>query len=142
MPGGALAAASYRASTKANRRLPTAVRGECEDSASVDILGLRTRPTLSGKITLEIAFGLLRSRIAADQIPEPRRVSDLYQMDQFVHQDVVDHPRRHSLQPIREPDRSSARRTRSPALLLVRHPVHRSRLGEAFERRGQIAVHQ
>ena len=45
-------------------------------------------------------------------------------MDQFVNQDIVHYPQRHELQPMRQADRPRARRARSPALLLVGHPVH------------------
>src|SRR5512133_284296 len=124
-PSGAAREASYRARTTATRR-------RAVSSVDIEFIGL---PALSSEIALQVALGLLRRGVAANQAPEPIGMTRLYQMCQLVKQDVIHHPGWHRLQAVRQTDTTGARRTRSPALLLVSDPGNTGRLGHVIQSR-------
>jgi hypothetical protein len=76
--------------------------------------------------------------------PGPSRPPDsrLHQMGEFVQQDVVDHPGRHRLHPVRQPDGPRSGGTRAPAVILVAHPGNRPWLGRVAQLRQEEALGQ
>ena len=87
-------------------------RGRCAQSTSSPGGG----STLGGGRPAEqVALGPLGLRVAVDPGPERRVVAGLEQVGELVDEHVVDHPRRHPLQPRGEPDRAVAGRAGAPA---------------------------
>src|SRR6476646_4761989 len=72
----------------------------------------------AGRESLEVSLGLLGLGVAVDPGPELGRVTGLEQVGELVHQDVVDDPARHLLEPVAEPDGPITWRAGPPALFL------------------------
>ncbi len=70
---------------------------------------------------------------ALEERPEPRTVGRLKKVRELMQQDVVDHPVRHPLQSIREPNRGILNRARTPSGALVGHPPDAARKRPSVE---------